>query len=225
MSDNQHIEKGLRLKKIREILCGTDKSLVKFSEEMGIQYSNYSRIENGHRDIPTSLLEKLANVSKGNMKVNINYLLIGNGEPMVEENNSQLSTENVPNVRFLNIAAFAGHSIAEETYEVEKWIHIPGLENRQDHYGILVDGNSMIPTLNSGDFIVCYPLTNIAEDFKHGQVYVIVLRDRILVKRIFIKEGNIQLISDNPFFKPEVVDQEEVLKLFAISLRITPFIN
>ena len=55
MSDNQHIEKGARLKKVREILCGTEKTLVKFAEDMGMLYPNYSRIESGYRDIPTSL--------------------------------------------------------------------------------------------------------------------------------------------------------------------------
>ncbi len=224
MSDNQYIKKGLRLKKIREILSDGDKSLVKFSEDMGIQYSNYSRIENGYRDIPTSLLEKLANVSKGNMKVNINYLLIGDGDPMIEKENNNLSVEKIPNVRFLNIAAFAGHAITAGEYQVEKWIYIPGLENTHDYYGILVDGNSMIPTLSDGDFIICYPLMNLAQEFKHGEVYVVVLQDKILVKRLFIKDGKIQLISDNPFFQPEIVSQDEILKLFAIKIRATPFL-
>jgi SOS-response transcriptional repressor LexA len=221
MSDNQeYIERGKRLKKFREdFLC--IKTASEFADLTGVPQSNYSRVEAGGRDIPNKILEF---ISKRHSEINLGWLLFG----IDSMTNSNLNSkdlvsidENEPNVRFLNVVAHAGIAVGINEPEQSTWIHIPGLTKKENQYGLLVEGNSMIPTLLKGDFVICELIINAHEEFRHGEIYVIVLHDRILVKRIFIVEGRFQLYSDNPIFKPEFAAVEDIIKLYIVTFRVT----
>ncbi len=221
MSDNQeYIERGKRLKKLRQdFFC--IKTASEFADLTGVPQSNYSKVEGGGRDIPNKVLEF---ISKQYSEVNLGWLLFGidnminsnlNGRDLVSTDDPER------NLQFLNIAAHAGIAVSTGEPEQSTWIHIPGLTKKENQYGLLVEGNSMIPALLKGDFVICELILNAHEEFKNGEIYVVVLQDRILVKRIFIVEGRFQLYSDNPIFKPEFADVEDIIKLYIVTFRVT----
>lgn len=77
-----------------------------------------------------------------------------------------------------------------------------------------VDGDSMEPSLSSGDHVLCSQVPS--EDWyniKNYYVYVIVTDTEVTIKRVFIKdESNWVLISDNEAACPQKLFNPELLK-------------
>ncbi len=219
MYDLEQKSISLRFKELRNFLQFSQSA---FSDSINISRSVIANIEIAKSAISSEVMENV--ILKHN--VNPTWLLTGIGNMFLIENlEIKKIEESEPNVRFLNIAAMAGPAVAAGMTELSQWIYVPGLERRGDYYGIEVEGNSMMPTLNRGDFVVCELLTDLQEQFEHGKVYVVVLRDRILVKRLFIENEFMQMRSDNPLFAPEKVYFDEVIKIFTVVIRLTRFNN
>lgn len=87
-----------------------------------------------------------------------------------------------------------------------------------------ISGNSMEPTIASGDLVICEALER-GEPLRDNQVYVVVT-DVVVAKRIQqLKEGAkmraLRLISDNSFYKPYEVTPEEVRQILRVKCRLT----
>ena len=79
-------------------------------------------------------------------------------------------------------------------------------------FTIEVSGDSMEPTLRSGDTIACEWLPRDAE-YKKGKIYVLDTNEGAVVKRI-TNDGNvIHCHSDNPKYKDFIVDVDSILRI------------
>jgi phage repressor protein C with HTH and peptisase S24 domain len=86
-----------------------------------------------------------------------------------------------------------------------------------------VDGDSMEPTLSSGDFVLASMLpVEDWEDIKDYYVYVILTKENLLVKRIYRKSATQWvLISDNEEMNPQVlVNIDEVKQVWTFRRQI-----
>lgn len=212
MSDNQKVEQGKRLRETREKL-GYNQG--KFAEMLELKQGSYSDIERGKNAIAINLLTFLAN----NLNIDVNYILTGietDDKKDYALNNLRIIENEAPNVQFYNIEAFAGLAINNDIQELSEWLYMPTLQRGKKYIAIPVSGNSMNPSLYDEDFLICEHILNFAESFQHGKIYVAVLRDRILVKRIYMKDQHLEFRSDNPFYKTERVEVEDLLKLFRV---------
>lgn len=63
---------------------------------------------------------------------------------------------------------------------------------------IRVVGDSMVPTFLDGDFVLvrCQP------DVDDGQIAAVIIGDEATLKHLYHVDGGIQLVSDNPRYKP-----------------------
>jgi transcriptional regulator with XRE-family HTH domain len=236
MLDNQlidknklFIEEGSRLRKVR-LLLDENKNLTDFAEEMDMAYTNYSRVENGYRDVPKSLLIKLSNVSKGNMRVNIEYLLTGKGEPLkpIEKENTAIDVETsigpLFKIPLLNIKAQAGDGSTSQLIEYSgEFIEIP-TKMQEGDLGIQVKGNSMAGVLEHGDIIV---VRKYLEPIDKKKLLVVAESDGSCCVKFVerLGEDKFQLISQNNSYLPRQIDASDVLGFWSPVLRITSVVG
>jgi phage repressor protein C with HTH and peptisase S24 domain len=213
------IEQGKRLSDFRNFL---GKTQIDFAQSISLDRAYLAQIETGSKSISHNVL---TNVTLSYKNLNTDWLLNGVG-PMVKTEDFVISKidDYTPNVRFLNIAAQAGVATLAQLQEQPEWLFIPGLEKRGDYYGLLVEGNSMLPTLKKGDLIICIEVKDIKEDFENDLLYVIVSVEGVLVKRIKIQEDQIKLISDNPMFATTTINYTDIIRLYKIITRVTSLI-
>ena len=123
------------------------------------------------------------------------------------------------------IPAQAGYMehVGDQTYLGElKAYSLPGFEN-----GVFrmfeVKGNSMEPTFFEGDWVVGSHVEE-AWDIKNGDVYIIVTRDGICIKRVINavdQRGVVIINSDNPAYTSDVIFAEDILEMWAFELKMT----
>jgi len=88
--------------------------------------------------------------------------------------------------------------------------------------GFQVDGDSMLPVLHSGEWIVGKALDD-WESINPKQIYVVVTVDSILVKKIRQESGStfIDLISSNPEYSPLRIDRSEIKEIWIVNSKLT----
>jgi hypothetical protein len=215
MPKNQlFIERGKRLQLLRKEYIGITLP-TKFANTIGVPHSNYSIMEGGERDISGKVLEY---VSKQYSEVNLNWLLFGNGEMLLEKTNSIAP---ITNVCFVNIPAFAGRGTIE-VVETKTFGYVKGIKG--ECYGLQVEGMSMQPTLCEGDFVLCNPV-NTKTDLAHNKVYVVAEKGKeVRVKRLYFDlKGKPWLHSDNSLFSPEPLDSdvEKEVRFYRVIHRVS----
>ncbi len=207
-----------------------------FSISLDYQPQNFHEIVNGKRDVTIELLRRAVET----YQFNAEYIFSGKGSLF----NNQ-GDEN----------GFRILTIVTDQFNEEKIVHVPvpaqagytsGLAN-SEFYGDLptyslpdyrfkagthrsfdVAGDSMEPTLQEGDKVICsYVEPNYwINSIRDNHVYVVVTHGDILVKRIknqITEKGLIQLISDNSFYEPYEVEINEIKELWYVQCKISSF--
>lgn len=87
-----------------------------------------------------------------------------------------------------------------------------------------IEGFSMTPEVQPGDIIIAEKQDNIY-DILDGERYVLVLKDGIVLKRVYLVSADsifqsFRLFSDNPDYEPVEVKGEEVLEIWKTCYRI-----
>jgi len=99
---------------------------------------------------------------------------------------------------------------------------IPGFEH--GNYRMFeVAGVSMVPTFEPGDILIC-EFVERPEEIVDGTIYVIVTTDGICVKRVtnaVAKRGYLIIESDNPEYKPDLIQPSEVLEMWSYRKKLT----
>jgi hypothetical protein len=139
--------------------------------------------------------------------------------------NAERSWAGRQNITLVPDRALAGYATALDTpqYMADfQRFSLPNMDGKLIAFEI--SGNSMEPTIASGDTVVCESLER-DEPIRDNQIYVVVT-DVVVAKRVQqVKEDNqlrgFNLISDNVFFKPYTVSTEEVRQLLRVKCRLT----
>lgn len=149
--------------------------------------------------IPYDLLEKISQ----NENISLDWLVFGNKEIKVNDNNY--------NIDLLNVRAGAGEGIYNYVIETVDTISLDKSFfrtpiNTNKIKGIQVDGDSMEPTLRDGDYVLIDENIN----FGTNGIYAIQYGGQILIKRLQFKmDGTILIISDNDKYDKEVFNPKE----------------
>jgi phage repressor protein C with HTH and peptisase S24 domain len=98
---------------------------------------------------------------------------------------------------------------------------IPEFRNAT-YRGFQVEGDSMLPNLQPGDWVLARAVESI-DQVSSNKMYVVVLRDAVLVKKLERSPGNsrITLISLNESYPPYEVEPAELQELWEVSSKIT----
>ncbi|MEM9824714.1 MAG: LexA family transcriptional regulator [Bacteroidota bacterium] len=130
-----------------------------------------------------------------------------------------------PNILFTSIEAFASNTVGVDLLEENERFHIPGV--RGDLVAFNINGDSMAPTILSGDMVICSPLEH-KEEMMDDEIYAVVTNQSVWVKRVvrcfdrLQRWTHLKLISDNrEEFDPFIIEIGEVKKLLKVKRRLT----
>ncbi len=144
--------------------------------------------------------------------INANWLLSGVGPMLLRENSGNMADEFALVPRYDVRAAGGGGAFVHSEQVVDhlafrrEWLHQQGLIAGRLAL-IEATGDSMIPTIASGDLVL------VALDQVNGADGVYVLRrgNTLVVKRLqLLQTGELQIISDNPAYAAETIAPERV---------------
>lgn len=135
-----------------------------------------------------------------------------------------VSTAN--NITFSSVAAFASGTFAVNPEEKTEQFYIPEMYGK--YIAFYIQGNSMTPTIDDGDMIICKAL-EIGEIINENKIYAIVLNSgTVLIKRIQqipavgFAERKLKLISDNYLeHDPFEVPTSEIRKILRVERKLT----
>ncbi|MCF2492122.1 XRE family transcriptional regulator [Dyadobacter chenhuakuii] len=218
-------EEFKRFKQIREELNLTQSA---FADELGISATT-ADIERGRTRIPGQVVKELLR------KYSINPLwLFGDSKQKYLQPDKLLMSPKVvtvdnagkDNIVLVSAKAAAGYpnNIGDaQWFETLPAFSIPLPEFRNATFrGFQVEGDSMLPVLHSGEWIVGKALDD-WEDVNPKQIYVVVTVDSILVKKIQQESQStfINLISSNPEYSPIKLDRSEIKEIWIVNSKLT----
>ncbi|QLG47316.1 XRE family transcriptional regulator [Costertonia aggregata] len=135
------------------------------------------------------------------------------------------SSEN-ENMVLVNAKAAAGYpqNIQDTSwYEQLPAFDLPIPEFRNATYrGFQIEGESMLPNLKPGEWVLAKATEHI-DDVNPNKMYVVVLLDAVLVKKIERKpnSNNITLVSLNETYPPYEIKPFQIQEIWQISSKIT----
>jgi phage repressor protein C with HTH and peptisase S24 domain len=205
--------------------------LVKGKSDIARVLGTYNHVINsvlkGKRNITVEQLNKLFEV----YGVNANYIFSGI-EPMFNEESDipavrfgASGKEGRNNITLVPQHALAGYALGTENIEDNSQFQkfsIPNIEGELIAFEI--SGDSMLPTITSGDLVVCERVER-DTPLKDNSVYVIIT-DVVVAKRVQqIRQGaktvSLRLISDNNIYQPYEVELSEVSEILKVKCRLT----
>lgn len=195
-----------------------------------------SEIVKGRRDATIELVRKAISV----YNINSEYLFTGQGEMFKKDQNAKseyvltvvTDQERREKIVHVPVPAQAGYGgqITDPTFFTELQTYsLPDFDTAHGTYrSFSVAGDSMEPTLFEGDKIVCSYIDKDqwASAVKNDYVYVIVTQNDVLVKRVencIKNERCIKLISDNNYYKVKQLNIAEIVEVWYVKIKISPF--
>ena len=208
-----------------------------FALECDYHPQNLNEILKGNRDAPLELI-RLA-VEK--FRINPLYLYSGEGTMFLDDENVggnfrilTIVTDKQDQERILHvpIPAQAGYSGEQTDPMFFQDLPAYNLPDRNYQSGTFrsfdVAGDSMDPTLQQGDKVICRYVdpADWLSGIRDHQVYVVVTRSSVLLKRVanhLAKHRHIELISDNDFYKSVRININEIREVWHLHAKISQF--
>ncbi len=205
------------------------KSKTAFAEKLGTKGHIIDAYLKEARLITYEQVKKLCTI----YKINESYMFQGIGAPFgktripdpEEKLAMALGINFSPNILFTNVDAFSSNTISVDLLEENQLFHIPGVEG--DLVAFNINGNSMSPTISSGDMVICQPLEN-DNEMTDDDIYAVVTNQSVWVKRVrrhrdrYNKWTHLKLISDNhDEFDPFLLERTEVRRLLKVKKKLT----
>ncbi len=218
-------EEFRRFKQIREELKLTQAS---FAEELGIGATT-ADIERGRTRIPGYAVKELLK----KYHVNPLWLFGESGQKYLRAEEVDMNPKVVTvdsagkeNIVLVNAKAAAGYPLNigdTQWFEALPAFSIPLPEYRNATFrGFQVDGDSMMPVLHTGEWIVSKAVED-WDDLSGNRMYVVVTVDSVLVKKVRKDPQStfITLISLNPDYAPMRIDRSEIRELWQVNSKLT----
>ena len=186
-----------------------------------------NQVLKGKRDV--TVVNAMTLIEKFN--INSEYLMAGYGPMFKEEIEVKVVRDD--KIMYVPMAAHAGYCEQfHETISREEldYFSLPGYQpNYGEHRCFDVTGDSMEPTIFSGDKIICSLVStdNLYSSIRDNYVYVVITNGDVLVKRVtnrIRKDGILYLNSDNGgYYKTMEVPANEIQEVWLVNLKISPF--
>lgn len=137
-----------------------------------------------------------------------------------------LNSADNENIALVNVKAAAGypHNLQDvDWYQQLPAFDIPLPEFRNASYrGFQIEGDSMLPNFHPGEWVLGKAVGNIGE-INNNKVYVVVLYDSVLVKRIqkIPDPSKILLLSYNEEYVPLEINISDIQELWQVNSKLT----
>lgn len=199
---------GAKIYKIRKML---GLSQIDMAKSLSVNERSYGDYERDKKGVTAEFLNNLIKVHN----VNCIWLFKDIGE--IFDDGSHFYIQNVDtddkNLAYIpkfDISAAAGNALIVENEKLEcmvafnkNWLKEVVNAAPVNLTAIIAEGDSMEPTIKTGDFLLVDHSKNVPND----GIYVIRLENSLIVKRIqCLPEGKIKAISDNKVYDPFIID-------------------
>lgn len=190
-----------------------DGSIADFARRSGISDSTLRSYTKGKGTLPS--LEIAAQIARAAGR-SLDWIVNGDGDPNIKGAPASVAPDFALIPR-LDVEVSAGGGAINHTEEATEmlafrrdWLH--RMKVSPDHAkAVTVRGDSMLPTLQSGDVLL---LDTSVERIDDAGIYVVGMDDRVMVKRIQPKFGGaLALIPENPIYAPEEIPADQVDRL------------
>ncbi len=214
------------------------RSFRQFAQSLDYLPQSLNDIIHGKRDVTIELCRKAAET----FHFNLNYVFLGEGEMFNNEidNSDQgivtVVTDNFGNecISYVDVEAQAGYG--DNMHDAVFMKNLPSFTLpdpifQQGTYRCFgIKGDSMEPTLRSGDKLVCSFVEPDHWDhaIKDNDAYILVTPHEVVVKRLKnrIKEsGEVLCVSDNKSFEPYAIPVAELKEVWSVKMRLSKFLS
>lgn len=146
--------------------------------------------------------------------VSKDYLLYGNGEPIVKENNLRISTKT--GKPYYNVDFQLGFDSMENDQTVNPEYMIDCTPYNKCDYWCNARGDSMQPTISGGDIIAIKEVSDV-RCLISGEIYAIITtNDLRTIKRVKDNGDTITLIPDNKAYPEQTIQKDMILKVYRV---------
>lgn len=197
---------GERLKRRRKELGMSAEAV---AEKLGCSPSTVYRYENG--EINKMGIDKLKPIAEA-INTSPAYLMGWEDEETLPANVSRI--EPMQRIPLVGQIACGMPILAEQN--VEDYVDLPG-HIRAD-FALTCKGESMIGAgIRTGDIVYIRK----QEEVENGQIAAVMVgNDEATLKRVYAKEGVVQLVAENPSIAPAVFIGEETAQIHIIGLAV-----
>ena len=184
------------------------------ADAIGVTLKSYQYYEAGDRNPKYDKVKKLVELLDIDLVTNVPQITFRE-----QLKNKKVETKEF-RVPLVTIKARAGYLSSYENIDLinslDKYAIPPGVSYTGAIWRYFeVDGDSMEPALQSGDYVLCsqVPQDDWEHNVKNYYVYVLVTETEIMIKRVFVKDdGTWVLISDNESHSPQKLFDPKLLK-------------
>lgn len=215
---------------------GMVRSSRQFALELNYRPQNLNEILKGNRDVPIELLR----IAMEKFGISPMFLFKGAGSMFVHDDNLDTTlkvlsvvTDNKQQEKIIHVPVPAQAGYSNEVIDPVFYKELPAYSLPDHHFNIGtfrsfdVSGDSMSPTLLEGDKVICsFTEPSSWIDIKDHDVYVIVTRNQVLVKRVvnqLSKHRHFQLISDNLEYSAMRLNVRDIKELWRIHSKLATF--
>ena len=222
------MENELTVKRFTEIRRELGYTQSEFAQLLGISNTT-ADIERGRTKLSGMVVAQLLK----QFKVNPLWLFGESSSKFLETSNTSVipkvitvDSSEKENMVLVNAKAAAGYpqNIQDSSwYRQLPAFDMPLPEFRNATYrGFQVEGDSMQPNLKPGEWVLAKAIESM-DHLSSNKIYVVVLEDAVLVKKVERQPGNsnITLISLNESYPPYEVEPQHIQEMWEVSSKLT----
>ncbi|AXH15032.1 peptidase S24 [Malaciobacter mytili LMG 24559] len=197
------------IEKLKDIISADGKRGKVFdkdvADELDLSQANFATMKNRGKIPFQNILDFCAK-----KKISINWLLYNQNPNSLLDSTDKYWIKYYPDVRVSAGGGAYEDEDASEVFEVPEYFisMLGGKENLKNIDAINVVGDSMEPTLNSGNIIF---IDKTKKDSKREGIYAFTTIHGLFVKRIQQRvDGNLDIISDNKDYPTQILNSHEI---------------
>jgi phage repressor protein C with HTH and peptisase S24 domain len=195
-----------------------------FSKKVGLSQGYLSNLKSKNGQIGNVIIEKIINTYPS---LNPTWLLTGKGDmllgdynnpkpslstPTVSKNKPETKARGIPLIPIDAMAGFSSGDFTVNNYDVDYFWVMP--EFKRAEFVIRVQGESMAPIFNTGDYVICMYAKE-RDVIEWGKPYVVDAQSGAYLKYLEsgLDDQHITLASENPRHKPYQITKPSIRAL------------
>jgi phage repressor protein C with HTH and peptisase S24 domain len=173
---------------------GKEKSVRQIALKIGIKPSQISEAKKGERGIPDNHIKNLESF----YDVNKDFIFSGRGNFYISEHNVKTKSKPSGIPMYDSAATASGVEVYNDLVQDEPAFVVNIPQFRDCSFGKVIYGHSMYPTIESGTYVFCKPVSNKLHIIP-GEIYYIEYDNYGVVKRLQKGDSpeNVLAVSDN----------------------------
>lgn len=222
------MEQETTIKRFIEVRRDLGYTQAEFAQKLGVANTT-ADIERGRTRLSGKLVMELLR----QFKINPLWLFGASDTKYLEPSTTSVipkvvtvDTADQENMVLVNAKAAAGYP--QNIHDTSWYRQLPAFDlpipefRNATYRGFQVEGDSMLPNLRPGDWVLARAVEDLG-DVSPNKMYVVVLEDAVLVKKIerHPNSGRLILISLNENYPPYEINPEQVQEMWMVSSKLT----